>query len=60
MNKYETDPVRKSQAALEAVEVLKNAGFDVSNFYIGPEPESEEFKLDLTLSLLENERPLEE
>lgn len=60
MEKYETNPVRKSQAALEAVKLLEKAGFDVSNFYIGPEADSNQFNLDLTLSLPENERPLEE
>lgn len=55
----ETDGVRKSQAALEAVEVLRETGFIVEDFEVSPEKESPSVGLGLQLSIPEYERPID-
>lgn len=57
--RVETNCVRQTQAAEEAVEVLRRAGFGVCNFSIGVDAEDAAFDLDLSLHVPEDERPLE-
>jgi len=57
---YERGLIERTQASLEAVKVLDNAGFGIHDFDIDPKEGDVTFDLNLTLSLTKNERPLEE
>lgn len=56
--KIEVDGVSQTQAALEAIEVLQDAGFSVGDFSIETEVESADFGLDINLCIKQNERPV--
>lgn len=53
-----TDVQEKNQAALEAIELLNDAGYLVGNSEIDSDSNNPYFKLELTLSLPREERPL--
>lgn len=60
VEEYETGLIERTQASLEAVKVLDNAGFGVHDFDISPKEGDVTFDLNITLSLNKNERPLED
>lgn len=58
--RFETDQIRKHQAALEAVQLLDDRGFIVEDFSIESEANGTSFSLDVDLIIPEYERPLVE
>lgn len=59
MTKVETDVRRQMQAGQEIVELLRRVGVIVKDYDIDADVERMTFDLQLTLSMPENERPLE-
>jgi ribosomal protein S8 len=57
--RIESDCVRQSQAAEEALTVLKETGFLVEGYTVQTEADSGTFSIDLDLAISEGERPLE-
>lgn len=59
MGGFEIGDVERYQAGLEAVELLRQAGFIVENFDVDAEEQSSAFSLSAVLHVGEDERPLE-
>lgn len=57
-SRFEVGQVERTQAALEAVTLLDEAGFVVDDFDVETEQEDVTFDLDLTLAVAQDERPL--
>lgn len=57
--RYETDVFRRYQAGLEALKLLDEAGFGVSDSNIEVNPGEAEFSLEVDLIVGEQTRPLQ-
>jgi hypothetical protein len=58
--KIETDPLKRSRAALDGVQLLDEAGFIISDFDINGEIQESEVELTLQLAIPEGEDILDE